>query len=81
MLFDKIITQQDAFNQIKWKCVSVIFTFVCACGKINERKIILNLSLDLVKVGGCDFPHPCDSPLKSPRLFRGPSYGPALSRH
>jgi hypothetical protein len=33
------------------------FTFVSACGKIEERKIyILSLRPESVKVDGCDFP-------------------------
>jgi hypothetical protein len=45
---------------------------VCACGEIEE-KYLSSLSLELaevlnfelVKVGGCDFTHPCDGPWNS----------------
>jgi hypothetical protein len=35
---------------------------VRACGKLEEQKYILSLSLELVKVNSFDFPHPQDGP-------------------
>jgi hypothetical protein len=45
-------------------------SYLCACKKIDERKVISSLSLELVKVGGYDFTHPCDGPRKSRRFFK-----------
>jgi hypothetical protein len=44
------------FKGLKWKYVSIQSAFVHACGKIEDKKYILSLSLELVKVGGYDFP-------------------------
>jgi hypothetical protein len=42
-----IPSDQDSldFSSIKWKCVSASFTFVCACGKIEGRKMYSNIKL------------------------------------
>jgi hypothetical protein len=34
-------------NEINWKCVSMKFTFVCNCGKTEERNIYHKLKLGI----------------------------------
>jgi hypothetical protein len=42
-----------------------------ACGQVEEQNI-LSLCLELVKVGGYDFPHPCYGPQNSHLFFKRP---------
>jgi hypothetical protein len=44
-------------------------TVLCACGENGREDCILRLSLELVKVGVYDFPHPHDG-LFFKRLFK-----------
>jgi hypothetical protein len=43
----------DSFSFQKY--VSVILKFVCAYGKLEEQKFILIFSLELLKLGRCNF--------------------------
>jgi hypothetical protein len=57
------------FQSMKWKRVSLKFTFFCELvGKYRNEKYMWSLSLELVKVGGLDFPQPCDG-LRNSGLF------------
>jgi hypothetical protein len=45
---------------------------LCVARKIERRKYILSSSLELVKKGGGDFPHPYDGLRKSHPFLSGP---------
>jgi hypothetical protein len=53
-------------------CVNEIHIRVVLVGKYRNEIYILSLSLELAKVGGYDFPHPCDDPQNSRLYFKGP---------
>jgi hypothetical protein len=48
-------------------CLNEIHICICLWEKRNEN-YILSFSLELIKVGGYYFPHPCDGP-RSSHLF------------
>jgi hypothetical protein len=50
----------------------VEFKFVYACGRTEEQKYILSLSLGLVKIVTYDFPHPCGGPQNSHLFLKWP---------
>jgi hypothetical protein len=52
------------------------FIFVCACQKIDERKIYLKLNLELVKADGYDIPQPRYGPPNSFLSPKRPSVSP-----
>jgi hypothetical protein len=54
-------------------CITKIkFIFVCACGKTEEWKYILNFSSELQKVGSYDFPQSWDGHQKSHLFLKQP---------
>jgi hypothetical protein len=52
--------------------VSVELTSVCLWENKRNKKYTLSLSLELIKVGGYDFHHPCDGPQNSHLFFKQP---------
>jgi hypothetical protein len=54
-------------------CFNEIYIILCALvGKWKIKKYILSLSLELLKVGGYDFPQPHDYPRNSGLFLSGP---------
>jgi hypothetical protein len=49
------------------------FTFMCACVKLEERKIYSKIKFGVSKVDGYDFTHPCDGPQNRYLFFKLPS--------
>jgi hypothetical protein len=43
-----------------------------ACGKIEDKKYILNLCLELIRGGSYYFPNPCDGPQDSQVFLQWP---------
>jgi hypothetical protein len=61
---------------------TIVYVCVCVCvcvwGVIRTNNTLI-LSFELVKVGGYDFPHPCDSPRNSHLSIQRPLYALSLT--
>jgi hypothetical protein len=57
------------------------FTFVCACGKVKERKIYLKLEFEVIKNWRLYFPQRCDGFRNSHLSFKWPLVDSELDMH